>query len=162
METQTTDQPIADQPIPAAAPPTGKEKKPRKKRVTKASLSKQIEKQLLEAAPDVLDAYWLRVKEGLKKGDKHIVELVARLFYGDRGPGSVNIVSNTLNVGNADQGQAARSLESIVRKLEAKDQFKPLPQPTEIRQVQRLGLDVIPKDGVRKDDEMPVLDAEEV
>ncbi len=150
METQTT---TADQP--QAAPP--REKKTRKKRVTKASLSKQIEKQLLEAAPDVLDAYWARVKEGLKNGDKHIVELVARLFYGDRGPGATNIVSNTLNVGGADQGQAARAFESIIQKLEAKDQFKALPQPTEIRPVERLGLDV-----PGKGDEMPVLDAEEV
>ncbi len=145
METQTT---VGDQPQtppPAQAAP---QKKPRKKRVTKASLSKQIEKQLLEAAPDVLDAYWLRVKEGLKNGDKHIVELVARLFYGDRGPGATNIVSNTLNVTN-EQPTGALSLESVVRKLEARDQVnKALPIPTEIRRRSQ-------------DSDLPILDAEE-
>ena len=146
MEVQTPTQSQPPPPVQSEAP-----KKPRKKRITKASLSKDIEKKLLEAAPDVLDAYWARVKEGLKNGDKHIVELVARLFYGDRGPGAVNIVSNTLNVGNGEQAQTAQSLETIVRKLEARDQFKPLPQPTEIRQVPRLALDA----------EMPILDAEE-
>ena len=143
MEVQT---PTQSQPAPPVQ--TAPEKKPRKKRITKASLSKDIEKKLLEAAPDVLDAYLARVKEGLKNGDKHIVELVARLFYGDRGPGAVNIVSNTLNVGNGEQAQTAQSLETIVRKLEARDQFKPLPQATEIRRIS-------------PETELPILDAEE-
>ena len=151
MEVQT---PVEQSP-PQAAPqeaPTAKSKKTRKKRVSKSSLAKEIERQMLDNSQEILKKKWIALGKALDDGEKWAVELVARQFEGDRGPGAINIVSNTLNVANADEGQAARSLESIVFKLEAKDSLKALPKPTEIRQVQRPGLDA----------DLPVLDAEEV
>ncbi len=148
METQTP----AEQTPPQAPPqeaPTAKPKKTRKKRVSKSSLAKEIERQMLDNSKDILQKKWIALGKALEAGEKWAVELVARQFEGDRGPGAINIVSNTLNVANADEGQAARSLESIVRKLEAQDQFpKALPIPTEIRR--------------KPEPDLPILDAEEV
>jgi hypothetical protein len=80
--------------------------------------------------------------KALDKGERWAVELIARQFEGDRGPGGVNIVSQTLNIAAAEQQAAgARSLESIILKLEARDQFKSLPAPTEIRRGPRPDLD---------------------
>ncbi len=150
METQTTDQPIPDQPTPAAAPAekVAKEKKTRKKRVTKANASKEVERQMLENMPEMLRKKWIALGKALDSGEKWAVELIARQFEGDRGPGAVNIVSNTLNMTNGEQNTAGRSFESIIRKLEARDQIKILPQPTEIRRVD-------------PDSDLPILDAEE-
>ncbi len=129
-------------PTETVAPPI---KKPRTRRVkTKEALAAEIERQLLEQAPEMLRKKWEALGIALGKGERWAVELIARQFEGDRGPGGVNIISNTLNVAAAaEAASGARSLESIVRRLEAKDQFKALPAPTEIRRATRPDLDEI-------------------
>ncbi len=125
-----------------------KKRKYKARRVTKKTLSKEIERQMLENTPEILKKKWRALGIALDKGEKWAVELVARQFEGDRGPGAVNIVSNTLNVTNEQQqAPGTRSLESVVRMLEAKDGLaKALPQPTEIRRISP---------------DLPILDAEE-
>ncbi len=148
-----TAQAEADAPVQAEtdAPVQGEAPKKRKykaRRVTKKTLSKEIERQMLENTPEILKKKWKALGLALDRGEKWAVELVARQFEGDRGPGAVNIVSNTLNVTNEQQqAPGTRSLESVVRMLEAKDGLaKALPQPTEIR---------------RMSPDLPILDAEE-
>ncbi len=115
-------------------------KKARKVR-SKEKLAAEIDRQLLEQAPEMLQKKWVALGKALDKGERWAVELIARQFEGDRGPGGINIVSQTLNVAAAEQATAARSLESIILKLEARDQFKALPAPTEIRRATRPDLD---------------------
>ncbi len=140
-----TAQAEADAPVEGEAP---KKRKYKARRVTKKTLSKEIERQMLENTPEILKKKWKALGLALDRGEKWAVELVARQFEGDRGPGAVNIVSNTLNVTNEQQQPpGTRSLESVVRMLEAKDGLvKALPQPTEIRRISP---------------DLPILDAEE-
>ncbi len=101
---------------------------------SKEGLSKEIERQLLENAPEMLQKKWEALGVALGKGERWAVELIARQFEGDRGPGGVNIVSNTLNLAAAEQSTNVRSLEAIVRQMEARDELKKLlPAPTPIR-----------------------------
>ncbi len=88
---------------------------------------------MLENAPEMLQKKWEALGVALGKGERWAVELIARQFEGDRGPGGVNIISNTLNVAAAEQAAGARSLESIILKLEARDQFKAIAEATPIR-----------------------------
>ncbi len=135
------------QPIPPPAPPqeaqpvqaevpapeAPKKRKYKKRRITKKNLSNEIERQMLENTSEILKKKWIALGLALDKGEKWAVELVARQFEGDRGPGAVNIVSNTLNVTNEQQTPGTRSLESIIRRCEAKDTLRALPEPTPIR-----------------------------
>ncbi len=135
---------------PASSGVKASEVKPKPKKIRKVrnkeALAKEIDRQLLENAPEMLRQKWEALGIALGKGERWAVELIARQFEGDRGPGGVNIVSQTLNIAAAEQGNNARSLESIVRRLEAKDQFKALPEPTPIR-VGRPDLDESVLDG---------------
>ncbi len=112
----------------------------RQRRISKAGLGREVERQMLENAPDVLSKKWAAVKKALDAGERWACELVARQFEGDKGPGGVNILSQTLNVTGASQDPSVRSLESIVRKLEVKDNLRVLPEPTPVK---RVDLDVI-------------------
>lgn len=107
--------------------------KKRRRRLTKANLAQEVERQMLEAAPEILQKKWAAVKVALDKGERWACELVARQFEGDKGPGGINILSQTLNVAGTSQDPSVRSLESIVRKLEVKDSLRVLPEPTPIR-----------------------------
>ncbi len=129
--TAQAEAPEIDAPVQGEAP---KKRKYKARRVTKKTLSKEIERQMLENTPEILKKKWKALGLALDRGEKWAVELVARQFEGDRGPGAVNIVSNTLNVTNEQQqAPGTRSLESIIRRCEAKDNLRMLPEATPIR-----------------------------
>lgn len=120
---------------PAPSPP-----KSRKRRIKADGLAKEVEAQMLDNAKEVLEKKWQAVKKALDAGERWACELVARQFEGDKGPGGVNILSQTLNMNGGAQDSSARSLESIVRKLEIKDNLRAMPEPTPVK---RLDQDVI-------------------
>lgn len=134
MEAPQALEPIKPAPSRSAATPK------KKRRISAAGLPREVERQMLENAPDVLAKKWAAVKVALDKGERWACELVARQFEGDKGPGGVNILSQTLNVSGGSQDPSVRSLESIVRKLEVKDNLRILPEPTPVK---RLDSDVI-------------------
>lgn len=114
--------------------------KRRNRRISKANLSREVEAQMLDNAKEVLEKKWQAVKKALDAGERWACELVARQFEGDKGPGGVNILSQTLNLAGGAQDPSIRSLESIVRKLEVKDSLRIMPEPTPTK---RLDQDVI-------------------
>lgn len=129
--------------IESTAPPVSPEPKTpktRKRRITKVGLSREVERQMLENAKEALEQKWLAVMRAMKKDERWACELVASLFEGYKGLGGVNIVSQTLNMNGGTQDPSVRSLESIVRKLEVKDNLRAMPEPTPVK---RLDQDVI-------------------
>ncbi len=117
-------------------------KKPKKRRIKAEGLAKEVERQMLENASEVLSKKWEAVKLALDNRERWACELVARQFEGDKGPGGVSIMSQTLNVSASSQDPNVRGLESIVRKLEIKDSLRVMPEPTPVKR-QDLDQDVI-------------------
>ncbi len=94
------------------------------KALTKAQLQKEAEKQLRENSREVLGKFWGSVKRGLDKGEKHAMEMVARMYAYDKAPGGITIFNQHLQVNGAataEQGRRGRSFDQIVNKLEGQD-----------------------------------------
>lgn len=120
---------------PSAAPETPQPKRVRKRGISKGGLAKAAEQWMLKNAPEVLAKLAKAIGEGVDKREKTSMEMASRLFLGDRGPDGTNILHQNLTINSSgDQAAGARSLESIIRKLEVKDSFRALPAATPIRQ----------------------------
>lgn len=93
-------------------------------RLTKQQLAVEADVQLRDNAKETLANFWIAINDGLKRGDKHCVELVARAFQYDKGPGGVTIF-NQHNQINATQNIEAttrvRSFDQIIGKLEEQE-----------------------------------------
>lgn len=92
--------------------------------MTKQQLASEADVQLRDNAKETLANFWIAVNAGLKRGDKHCVELVARAFQYDKGPGGVTIFNQHMQV-NATQNVEAttrvRSFDQIIGKLEEQE-----------------------------------------
>ena len=96
--------------------------------LTKEQLAQEADSQLRGNAKETLDNFWVAVNAGLKRGDKHCIELVARAFQYDKGPGGVTIFNQHLQVNGAAAGgdavQRVRSFDQIIGKLEDQDALR--------------------------------------
>ncbi len=109
--------------------------KTRKRRIKAEGLAKEVERQMLDNAPEILKKKWEALGKALDRGERWACELVARQFEGDKGAGGVNILSQTLNVSGGASDPSVRGLESIVRKLEVKDSLRVMPEPTPVKRL---------------------------
>lgn len=99
--------------------------KPKRRRRVTASNVQQFAKQaLFDRTSEILEDFVEQLHNGVKNREKTYMELAARMYYGDRGSGGVNIIHNTLNVngqvGN-QQPYRPRGPEAIIRNLEERD-----------------------------------------
>lgn len=140
MEVQAP-QPAVAQPDPA---PAGDPPKRRRRITSKAALLKEAEKQFMDASPETLQEYHRGIGLALKRGDKWAFELVARLYYNDKGPGGVSITQQTLNVSAAAEKDAGPKggYDSIIRMLEVRDTAVKQPGPMLVES-KRLNQDVV-------------------
>lgn len=92
--------------------------------MTKQQLAAEADVQLRDNAKNTLQKFWDAVNKGLDRGDKHAIELVARAFQYDKGPGGVTIFNQHMQV-NATQNVEAttrvRSFDQIIGKLEEQE-----------------------------------------
>lgn len=104
------------------------------KRTTARGLRKLAQKEMVEAAPDVLKKYWQAVKNGLDRGDKSALDIVSQAFGYTKAAGGLTVLQamQVNNNNGKSEGAAGRSFDSIVRKLEAAaEDDGPLAQPDE-------------------------------
>jgi hypothetical protein len=113
----------------SASPPKRKARRVR----SKEALVKFAEKQMIDQGPEILQEFAAQLLSGVKARDKVSMEMVARLFYGDRGPGATSVFNQTVNI-KAEQGYKPRGTEAIIRDFEERDRLnRALPEPTPIR-----------------------------
>lgn len=93
-------------------------------RITKQQLAVEADAQLRDNARETLSNFWIAVNAGLKKGEKHAIELVARAFQYDKGPGGVTIFNQHMQVNASAATEATtrvRSFDQIIGKLEEQE-----------------------------------------
>src|SRR5476651_2270887 len=93
-------------------------------RMTKQQLAVEADAQLRDNAKTTLQKFWNAVNNGLDKGDKHAIELVARAFQYDKGPGGVTIFNQHMQVNATATTEATtrvRSFDQIIGKLEEQE-----------------------------------------
>jgi hypothetical protein len=93
-------------------------------RLTKQQLAVEADVQLRDNAKNTLQKFWTAVNNGLDKGDKHAIELVARAFQYDKGPGGVTIFNQHNQITatqNIEATTRVRSFDQIIGKLEEQE-----------------------------------------
>ncbi len=98
---------------------------PRKKgRLSREQWAVEVDSQLRDNAKDTLNKYWESVKRSLDKDERWAVELVARSFQYDKGPGGITIFNQHNILNQAGGGPAAarvKSFDQIIGKLEEQE-----------------------------------------
>jgi hypothetical protein len=102
--------------------------------LTREELADEPGIQLRKHSREVLEKYWASVKSKLDGGDMRALEMVARTYQYDRGPGGITIFSQSVSLNNGfDKPDRIRSFDQIVAKLEERDAERVLiAQPDEI------------------------------
>ncbi len=95
----------------------------RSRRLSKAQLAREADKQLRENARIMLKKWFVSVNAKIDDGDGRTIEMVGRMFQFDKGPGGVTIFNQHLQLNGAtsDQSARVRSFDQIIGKLEDTD-----------------------------------------
>ena len=119
--------------VPAPLPALPEKKKGGRPRgLGRRGVLKEAERQMVQAAPEVLKKYWAAVEKGLEAGEKWAADAVSQTFGYTKAAGGATIIQamQVNNAGRGQEGAGRRSFESIIRKLETEAESDgPLAQP---------------------------------
>lgn len=120
--------PAPEQPAPV------KNKGGRPKGVSKKALRRELEKQILKEAPDLMKKALAALGRNADRDEKWAVENILETLGAKKGPGGLTLVQAIQNntIQRDSEGGKTRSFESIIRKLETEAEMSaPLAQPDE-------------------------------